>query len=485
VTTIGTGHYAPRASTARRETLRSVVAIRSLRLLDVHRGADAIVASCALDDLRFHMTVWYEDIDLTELARRFGDEALERVAVHVALFQLNAACSLRPDVIELGRYARYLTADLIQLWRTVFHHVWAQWRYEHDLPAYDGPRFVDPVAPAAAPIRSPVGPVELLAFCGGGKDSLVALKLLERARLPFATLGYAHSIYGAAEPQHALLDRVGAVSARVRAERQWVIDDLLDAPIARLRPALGVKYILAAETPASVFSAVPIALARGYRGLVVAHEASANAGNLVWNGETVNHQWGKSWDAEQRLDRYLQRALVADLRYFSVLQPIHDEVIFELLARDAELAALTHSCNVAKPWCGACAKCAYVWLQFAAHLPPAVVEATFGADLGERPGNERWFRELLGLADHTPFECVGSAPEARLALTMARARGAGGARLASYAAEIGPVDVAAVAAPLVRVGARHGMPDHVAAGVMPQLIAAATAAATRIAGYRP
>jgi hypothetical protein len=153
--------------------------MQSLRLLDVHRGRDHIVASCALDDLRFHVTVWYEDLDLTALARRYGDEAIERVAVHIALFQLNAACSLRPEVIELGRYAKYLTADLIQLWRTVFHHVWAQWRYEHDLPAYDGPRFVEPVAPPAPPIRAPEGPVELLAFCGGGKDSLVALGLLE------------------------------------------------------------------------------------------------------------------------------------------------------------------------------------------------------------------------------------------------------------------------------------------------------------------
>jgi hypothetical protein len=456
--------------------------MRSLRLVDVHRGKDMIVASCELDDLRFHVTVWYEDIDLTELARQFGEEAIERIAVHIALFQLNAVCSLRPDLIELGRYAKYLTGDLIQLWRAVFHNVWAQWRYEHDLPAYSGPRFYDPVVRSpGAPVCAPHGPIELLAFCGGGKDSLVALKLLERARLPFATLGYSHSVYGPAEPQHALLDRVGDVSARARAERQWVIDDLLDAPVARLRPALGVKYILAAETPASVFAALPIALARGYRGLVVAHEASANTGNLVWNGEEVNHQWGKGWDAEQMLDGYVQRTLVANLRYFSVLQPIHDEVIFELLTRDAELAPLTHSCNVRKPWCGACAKCAYVWLQFAAHLPPEIVHATFGGDLGERAGNERWFREMLGLAQHTPFECVGSAPEARLALALARARGFTGPRLASYAAAVGPVDVAALAAPLLRIGTQHGMPAHVADAVMPQLHAAAGAAAARLA----
>src|SRR5262249_53407821 len=175
--------------------------MQSLRLVDVHRGADQIVASCALDDLRFHVTVWYEDVDLAALARRYGDEAIERIAVHIALFQLNAACSLRPEVIELGRYARYLTDDLVRLWRTVFRHGGCRVQSDPARPPSAGPRFVDPVAPPPAPLRAPDGPVELLAFCGGGKDSLVALKLLERAGLPFATLGYAHSIYGAAEPQ--------------------------------------------------------------------------------------------------------------------------------------------------------------------------------------------------------------------------------------------------------------------------------------------
>jgi len=450
--------------------------MRVLRLLDVHRGADCIVAACAFDDLRFHVTVWYDDLELGELARRHGDELLDRLAFHVALFELNAACSLRPDVIELGRHARHLTPELARTWRAVFRNVWAQWRYEHDLPAYDGPRFVDAMVAAPPPARVPDGEVELLAFCGGGKDSLVAMKLLERGGLPFATLAYSHSIYGAADHQHALIDRLGAATARTRAERQWVIDDLLDAPVARLRPELGVKYILAAETPASVFAALPLALARGYRGLVVAHERSANTANLVWSetGEPVNHQWGKSWAAEQLLDEYVRHALLENVRYFSVLQPIHDEVIFELLARDAALAPLTHSCNVQKPWCRRCAKCVYVWLQLAAHLPRELVEATFGAALVDDPANDVHFRRLLGLAEHTPFECVGSVPEAQLARSLALARGWTG--LERFVVDA-PLDVR----PFVELGPVHGMPPHVAAAVLPQLADACTAAARRLA----
>ena len=460
--------------------------MRVLRLIEVQRARECIVASCALDDLRFHFTVWYEDVDLDALAARHGAELLDRIAFHVAMFQVNAVASLRPDAIELGPWARFATPAFLTLWQTVFRNVWGQWRWEHALPHYAGPAFVDvPAAVAPArPAHVERGAVDWLVFCGGGKDSLVALELFERGGLPFATLGYAHSIYGAAAPQHALLERVAGATRRVRGERQWIIDDFLDAPIAALRPSLGVKSLLAAETPASVFAALPIVLARGYRGMVVAHEHSANTGNLIWDatGEEVNHQWGKGWEAERLLDAYVQRELLAGVRYFSVLQPVHDEVIFELLARDAALAPRTHSCNLQKPWCGACAKCAYVWLQMAAHLPPEIVDETFRGrgDIGEHAANLRWFRELLGLAEHSPFECVGSPAEARLALAMLAARRPLGPQLAALAAEVGPVDVAALARPLVAIDETHGMPDEVAAAVMPQLREAAAAARRRL-----
>jgi hypothetical protein len=121
----------------------------------------------------------------------------------------------------------------------------------------------------------------------------------------------------------------------------------------------------------------------------------------------------------------------------------------------------------------------------AAHLPAELVDATFsgsagGADLGERAVNLRWFRELLGLAEHSPFECVGSPPEARLALALVAAKRPLGPQLAALAAEVGPVDVAATARPLVEVGARHGMPPDVAEAVMPQLVDAAAAARRRL-----
>jgi hypothetical protein len=121
-----------------------------------------------------------------------------------------------------------------------------------------------------------------------------------------------------------------------------------------------------------------------------------------------------------------------------------------------------------------------VWLQFAAHLPADIVEQTFGDNLGERAVNQLHFHQLLGLAAHTPFECVGSADEAKLALALARDRGALGKRLTAVADQLAPLDVAALARPFVDVVRPLAEPAHVRDAIMPLLDEAARAAARRL-----
>jgi hypothetical protein len=106
----------------------------------------------------------------------------------------------------------------------------------------------------------------------------------------------------------------------------------------------------------------------------------------------------------------------------------------------------------------------------AAHLPRAVVDATFPRAVDD-PANDHHFRELLGLGVHTPFECVGSAPESQLALRLAIANG--WTALARFPA------VAVDARPFTELGP-HGMPPHVAGAIVPQLEAAARSAAARL-----
>lgn len=404
-----------------------------LRLRQIDRSTHQLRLSFAIDDLQFSTTYWYDSVDLIALEERFGEAPMQRLYFHIAAFEINKICSLKPNVLDWGPWARFQTPAFTALWRTIFWNVWAQWRYENDLPDYAGPSFATPdVADDALPLKPTPGRADVLCFCGGGKDSLVMMKLLERAGLAYDTLSYASSIYGPADRQHRL---IGALLEHAQPEvkrRQWVIDDFLDAPLLALHPEWDIQTLTAAETPSSIFGALPYAVQEGYRYLTLGHERSADTGQLIWEktGEDVNHQWGKSTEAEALLDEYVKSQLVEGLTVFSLLKPIHDVVIFNLLRRDLDAIPDTHSCNIDKPWCLRCPKCLYVWLGYHAWLPRSVCEQTFGGEnLFEVPENQQIFRELIGQADQLPFECIGQADESRLAMWMCAQKGMTGAAL--------------------------------------------------------
>lgn len=458
---------------------------RRLSLCSVAWSRHQLVMRFALGELWFSTVYWYPGVDLLDLDRRFGRDFMERVHVHSALFEINKIASLRPAVLDLGPYARHHTEALERLWTTIFDKVWAQWRYEHDLPFHVPPAWASrPRSAEAAPRRRDRDVGEVLLFCGGGKDSLVSMKLLERGRVPFASLAYTSSAYGKAEPQIELISSLLDHGAPRRRHRQIVLDDFFDAPVLSLYgEELGVRSVTAAETPSSIFGALPILLDRGYESAVLGNEASANTGNLIWDktGEDVNHQWGKSVEAERLLDEYIRGELCEDVGVFSLLMPLHDAAIFSLLRRDEGVVPAAHSCNVKKPWCRRCPKCAYVWLGYRAHLSDATVSAIFPEDLLEVPENQGFFNDMMGLGAHTPFECIGQIEESRLALLLCRARGLLGPRGRALVDRLPPLDVPSVIDRFLRVdiqGAR--LPARVAAAVAPQMVAAAAEARARI-----
>ena len=157
----------------------------------------------------------------------------------------------------------------------------------------------------------------------------------------------------------------------------------MDAPVAP--PADSASVVLAAETPASVFAALPLAPSAATAALVVAHEA-ARTRQPVWRGEEVNHQWGKGWEAEQLLDALPPAELLADVRYFCAARA--DPRRGHLRAARARRTARRAHPLVQRAQAvvrRAAPKCAYVWLQFAAHLPPDVV----ARDVRRRPRRAR------------------------------------------------------------------------------------------------
>ena len=444
---------------------------RTLRLNDIQWTAKQIQISWGVDDLSFETAIRYDTVDFGELQKLYSRDLVEWLVFHVAMFEINKGVSFGPNVLHVAdRWQRYLTEDLCQLWRTVTRRVWAQWRYEHDLPRYEGPT----VAPTATEsskfsLRLPVQPADSLWFCGGGKDSLLAAHVLDKVGVAYDALAYSRSIYGPVDHQLDLIEKVVDSSDAQARHHMYISDTATDLPLQSVSPEYEVRSVNAGETPASLFASLPIALAHGHRNLILGHERSANVGNLVWDatGEDVNHQWGKSLEAERLLGDYIQEHLTTDISYFSILQPVHDALIFSSLRELSSSVPRAHSCNITKPWCKRCPKCAYVWICYKAWLPWDPTDQAFGgSNLLDDPFNEVWYRQMLGLEEHTPFECIGQIDEARLAFAMANARGLSGGFM-KLIEDIYPIDSLDILSRYLKVEPRdHRIPEFLARSVI-------------------
>ncbi len=461
--------------------------VKRLALQGFVRSRRQLSLQFRVGEHQFTKTYRYPDVDLIRLEQRFGRENIERIYFQIAAFEAMPLASLQPEVFDLGPFSRYYTSAFESLWRTVFRKAGAQWRYENHLPDYHGPVFDGGPSNSAvtAPLEIPDGGVQALCFSGGGKDSLVAMKLLERGGISFSSYAYSHPVYGAAGPQHDLIDGLLHAATPRRRHRLRISDEFASVRGRALEREYGVKTRLCVETPTAVFGSLPVALQYGYRYLAVGHEHSAEVGNLYWDqtGEHVNHQWGKSLDAEVLLSGYIQKELV-NLSYFSILKPIHDVVIFNLLRSDIQAVHSTHSCNQRKPWCQECAKCAYVWLGYTAYLPQDLVMGMFPRNLFDIAENVSWFRQLLGLSAHKPFECVGEISEVQLAFEICRRRGLRGAALDMYTSEVPTPDVPALLDRYLAVNqAVPTIPADIRERVLPQMLRAAGQAREYILGH--
>ena len=415
-----------------------------LTLEDIQVQQHRLSAYFHVDNHRFCTSYWFDTVDFPDLEARWGREFMRRIYFHIAAFEINKICSLRPSRIEWGSYEQYVDEPFWNLWSTVFRNVWAQWRYENDDPEYFGPKFGGNFTQSnSGPVDRDLIREKTLAFFGGGKDSLVAAKLLESIEQPYDSLVYASSIYGNLGSQHQQISRLLNFCNPDNRHRQWILDDFLDAPVVTLGPKSQSKTLTAAETPSSIFASLPIALAHDITDISLGHEKSSDTGQVIWEktGEDVNHQWGKSFEAERLLNQYIRDHLMCDFRYFSILKPIHDVLIFNLLREHEELAVHTQSCNLSKPWCRRCPKCVYVWVNYMAYLDIDLVNSIFKENLGDVSENVPIFRGLLGFADQIPFECVGQADETRLAFEICLAKGVTGLAFDMYKQEQKPLDL--------------------------------------------
>ena len=392
-----------------------------------------------LDGVPFCTKVFYDTVDLEGITERFGEVFCRQLLGHMALFESVKFCAPFPRALDVTAISGDIFAASIELFRTVYQRACAQHRYENQRPDYQGPDIVNREGSFAQPQAMALGKEAdgIVVGSGGGKDSLVTMKLLEEAGFSFAAYQWARSEYGLFSEQHRLIDGLYQHVRPSAVHRLTVYDDFTDGVfMERYYP--NVVPIFTLGTTECIFHALPYALHHGYRHFVVGNEKSAERGNLFWDaiGEEVNHQWVKSLEAEQLFTEFVQQTLLRDFSYFSLLKPVHDHRIFKKLSRYPQALPDMHSCNVEKPWCKKCPKCAYVWLNYLVHFKSESVQNIFSDNLFDDPELLPYFRQMMGLDKHNAFECVGEIDEIRWALKRCHDMGFSGAALDLFGSEI-------------------------------------------------
>ena len=432
----------------------------------------------AVGVFRFVRCRFSADTGVAELAYAFdhGPELVETVTVPGAPFTLEPARAaaveraLRllhlvagvsyykaavPGEIRIDSYT--IDADTAALLEQVYLNGLGEFAYRNGLDLRGRIRFpFDPaLATAAAPALG-LGERALVAI-GGGKDSLVSIEALRAMGVEQAVtwIGNSQLIRTCAERTGLATLNIGRALAPQLFEinRQGAYNGHI--PVTAVNSAI---LVLAA-------------LLTGAGQVVFSNERSASYGSLIPGAGEVNHQWSKGWAFERMFGEQVERAVAADLRYYSLLRPLSELAVARQFARNDHYDAHFSSCNrnfhilgekPAQRWCGLCPKCHFVFLALAPFMSKARLVRIFGRNLLDEDAQAAGFDALLEYQDHKPFECVGEGRESRAAMAAlaARADWREDALVARFAREILPqLDPGELAIePLLEIEGEHRVP---------------------------
>ena len=261
-------------------------------------------------------------------------------------------------------------------------------------------------------------PSRALVPLGGGKDSIVATELMKQKGVDFDFLRY-----GESETIRKIAEKAGKKTLYITRE--------LSPELFRLNKE-GVYNGHVPITAYLNFLSVVVCILFGYKYVVHSIEKSADEGNVEYLGEIINHQYSKSMAFEKAFSEYLHECITPNIEVFSLLRPLSELKIIKIFSQYSDYFPLFASCNKNwtitknKPkekWCGACPKCAFVFLALAAFLPKEEVINIFGKDLFADENLQPLFLSLIGRRDFKPFACVGTLQESMVAFVLTSGKG--------------------------------------------------------------
>ncbi|HVW66814.1 MAG TPA: hypothetical protein VHA78_03725 [Candidatus Peribacteraceae bacterium] len=416
---------------------------------------DAYEFDDASREIRLHYSLDH-DVSFTETITLPHD--IEINAAHPdldnALFALHLIGGISyyktclPKTIEIQ--SGTLTDAQAQFWNEVYENGLGEFFYRNDIDFRGLVRFPSDQRSEVSgqknlhhlPLITDHLPPRPLVPLGGGKDSLVTVELLR-------SLGFDMTLLRVG--QNPLIDTMALETGFPL----WNIKRALSPELFKLNED-GALNGHVPITGYLSFLSIVVALLTNRSHVIFSNEESANIGNTEFHSKEINHQWSKSLAFERMFQEYVSSFITNDVGYFSLLRPLSELKIAEIFSRYPKYLPLATSCNrnwkirksderlamsdkqkknssdypltanrspLGTLWCGQCPKCAFTFALLAAFLPRKDLVHTFGKDLFEDASLLPLYRELLGLENFKPFECVGTPEETAAAFLLAHDRG--------------------------------------------------------------
>lgn len=384
--------------------------------------------------LEFTEKLIFPNTDFSKTPQGLLERLLQNLSLVLGISYWKLYC---PKKIEIANFS--LTKEQADFWNDIYTKGLGEFFYRNKIDFRGLVAFPYIDSPLGSPFGHPRGVWEprdrSLLMLGGGKDSIVAAELLKERKKDFTTF-----VVNDYTIQKEIIKLLGVDSIIVQRE--------IDPKLLELNTQPGTYNGHVPISAIYAFSALLAAAVYDYRYVISSNEASANYGNVEYLGETINHQWSKSLEFEKKFAEYVKKYLTSNVYYFSLLRPLYEIKIAQLFSKYPKYFSTFSSCNrnftihpggvhsatpgvlrsdspgvLRNRWCGQCPKCAFVFATLAAFLSKEEVVKIFGKNLFADALLTDTYKELLGIKDIKPFECVGIPDEVKLAFYLAHKKG--------------------------------------------------------------
>jgi hypothetical protein len=380
-------------------------------------------------NIRFTPKIVIKNVSLKQI-KRVGDRALNNLVFNLGLIELlsywKATCSPK-IIIEAG----FLNKEQINWWKDLINNGMGQFFYENKIN-FTGKNFLDIIngeKESKSEIYQGKFKNQVLVPIGGGKDSIVTLEILKKAKQEISCFSLNPN------DSSRQIIKVSGFKNPILVERK------IDKKLIELNQ----NGFLNGHTPFSAYLAflsLLLAVIFDKKYIAFSNERSSNEGNIKYLGRIINHQYSKSFNFEQKFRKYSKKYLAKNIEYFSFLRPLYEIQIAKLFSRYPKYFDVFLSCNEAlktysgikKPagkWCGKCPKCLFVFMILYPFIKKGELIKIFGMNLldpegkpsasyGARKKMLALMLELIGERKFKPFECVGTKKESLAALYLDR-----------------------------------------------------------------